>query len=252
MNDVEKIINASPKKMQEMLNSVYTYNSNFVKNEKQEKLLERIIFAMSAVDRRFFVSEVKESYLDTALSIGDGQTISQPSTVARMLLLAELEEGDDVLEIGTGSGWNACLIAYLVYLGSIVSVERLARLKERAEKNLSLLKKQLQQKKPEIYQRLQKINFLAENVFDLAEKKRDIFEKGRVWRRKYNKIIFTAGISNDRTEGKVEALAKELLKDEGALVCPYTAGRISVFKKQQDRLKRFTTRESYVFVPLLD
>lgn len=242
MKDVEKIIKASDKKMQEMLNSVDAYNSSFVKNEKQEKLLERIIFAMSVIDRRFFVSEVEESYLDTALPIGEGQTISQPSTVARMLLLAELEEGDDVLEVGTGSGWNACLIAYLVYPGCIISVERLARLKEMAERNLSLLKKQLQQKKQEIYQRLQKINFLAENVF----------EKGRVWKRKYDKIIFTAGMSNVKIEGKVEALAKELLKDEGVLACPYTAGHISVFKKQQGRLKRFTTRESYVFVPLLD
>ena len=121
-----------------------------------------------------------------------------------------------------------------------------------AEKNLSLLKKHLQEKKPEIYQRLQKINFLAESVFDLAEKKRGIFKKGRIWKRKYDKIIFTAGISNDSTEEKVEVLARELLKDEGVLVCPYAAGHILVFKKQQDRLKKFTTKESYVFVPLLD
>jgi protein-L-isoaspartate O-methyltransferase len=51
-------------------------------------------------------------YVDTALSIGHGQTINQRSTVARSLMLAELVSVHDVQEIGFGSGWNACLIAY--------------------------------------------------------------------------------------------------------------------------------------------
>ena len=68
----------------------------------------RVMEAFLRVPRHKFVPpEYRDAaYIDAPLPIGEGQTISQPSTVARMLLLAELQERDDVLEIGTGSGWN--------------------------------------------------------------------------------------------------------------------------------------------------
>ena len=54
--------------------------------------------------------------------------ISQPSTVTRVLMLAELSPGHGLLEIGFGSGWNARLIAYLVYPGKVASAETVPEL----------------------------------------------------------------------------------------------------------------------------
>jgi protein-L-isoaspartate(D-aspartate) O-methyltransferase len=236
---IDKIVRQAPKEMQAMLASVFNYNSDFVLNKKQEGLLEKILFAMSVVDRKYFYPGV-EAYDDTAMPIGGGQTISQPSTVARMLLLAGLEEGDDVLEVGSGSGWNASLLAFLVYPGSVVSVERLAELKEKAEDNLKQLKNCLEERKPEIYEKLGKIEFYAENIF----------ERGKVWERKYDKIIITAGIEYSQ-EKKIEILARNLLEEKGVLVCPYVSGPLLVYKKEGE-LKKEETKESYVFVPLLE
>lgn len=236
--EAEKIIRQAGK-MKAMLGSVYDYNSGFLLDNKQEELFEKILFAMTIIDRKFFYSG-DEVYWDSALPIGEGQTISQPLTVARMLLLAGLEEGDDVLEIGTGSGWNASLIAFLIYPGNIVSVERFFRLKEKSEKNLASLKSCLKQKKPQDYAKLGKINFYAENIF----------EKGKAWKKRYDKVIITAGIEKGQ-ESRIEMLAENLLKNKGILVCPYTSGPLIIYKKN-GKLKKFFTKEEYVFVPLLD
>jgi len=235
--DAEQIIRKVGR-MREMLKSVYEFNSRFLLDDEQEKLLARILFAMSVIDRKYFIEN--DYYIDTALPIGEGQTISQPSTVARMLLLAEIEENEDVLEVGIGSGWNASLISYLVYPGNVVSIDLLANLKDKAEKNLSGLRNYLKQKKPEIYEKLEKINFYAENIFS----------RKKAWKKKYDKIIITAGIEKEQEE-KIEELASELLKREGILICPYVAGPILIYKKD-GKIKRFLTKEEYVFVPLID
>jgi protein-L-isoaspartate(D-aspartate) O-methyltransferase len=87
------------------------------------------------------VNEPGEAYLDQAMKTIDGQTISQPSTVARMLLLADLKKGNDLLEVGSGSGWGAVLAALLVKPGIVHSIERIAKLKDVAELNLENLRK---------------------------------------------------------------------------------------------------------------
>jgi len=240
-SDAEKIIQAASKKMQPMLKSVYEYNKKFILNNEQEKLLARILFEMTKVDRRFFYENEEEVYSDSALSIGEGQTISQPSTVARMLILADIHEGDDILEIGTGSGWNASLIAFLNYPGSTVSVERIYALIEKAEKNISALKGTLKQKHPQDANNLDKLNMYAENVF----------EKGKSWKNLYDKIIFTAGIEKGR-ENKVKKLAMELLKKNGMMICPYIEGPMLIIKKEDGKLIEQKTKEEYVFVPLLE
>src|SRR3989338_4680223 len=92
----------------QMLQSVRNYLSLFGK--PSEKILE----AMEKIDRKNFMDKNKEiAYEDTAIPIGYGQTISQPSTIARMLSLLNLKNTDEVLEIGTGSAWNSALIGYL-------------------------------------------------------------------------------------------------------------------------------------------
>jgi len=241
MEEPEKIIKLAKKRMQGMLFSVLNYNSSFSLNKKQELLLQKILFAMSVIDRRFFY-EGGEAYTDYALPIGKGQTISQPSTVARMLILARLKEGDDVLEVGTGSGWNASLIAFIVYPGHVTSVERINVLKEKAESNLSALRNHLKQKSPQDVQKIGKINFYAENIF----------VKGKVWKKRYDKIIITAGIEVGG-EKKIEFLARKLLKQGGLLICPYVSGPLMIYKKEKHgKLIREETKENYVFVPLLE
>jgi protein-L-isoaspartate(D-aspartate) O-methyltransferase len=235
MEEYESIIKLAGEKMRKMLESVYDYNGYFVHNEEQENLLNRILFAMSLVDRKYFVSE--QEYSDVALPIGLGQTISQPSTVARMLLLAELKQGDEVLEIGTGSGWNASLISYLVFPGSVLSLERIYKLIEKAEGNLKDFRNFLKVKKPGDFQKFSKLEVRAEDIFS-----------GKI-KRSFDKIIFTAGIANHYQEDQIIELAKAFLKQGGILVCPVISGPILIYKKQ-GKLMRESTKEEYAFLPL--
>ncbi len=74
---------------------------------------ERVLSAMRSVERHHFLPEhfINRAYEDTALPIGHGQTISQPYTVAFMTQALGLSEGDKVLEVGTGSGYQAAVLA---------------------------------------------------------------------------------------------------------------------------------------------
>jgi protein-L-isoaspartate(D-aspartate) O-methyltransferase len=77
---------------------------------------ERVLEAMRAVPRHLFVprTQMWRAYADSALPIGEGQTISQPYIVALMTELLETSPEDSVLEIGTGSGYQAAVLARLV------------------------------------------------------------------------------------------------------------------------------------------
>lgn len=94
---------------------------------------EDVIRALGAVPRHHFVPDgLKErAYQDTPLPIGYGQTISQPSLVALMTELLDLEPGDKVLEIGTGSGYQAAILAELGDV-EVYSIEIVPELYERA------------------------------------------------------------------------------------------------------------------------
>jgi protein-L-isoaspartate(D-aspartate) O-methyltransferase len=96
----------------------------------------RVLPAMAAVPRHHFVdpSLWPRAYGDHALPTADGQTISQPWIVARMLELAEIDPEDRVLEIGTGSGYQTALLARLA--ARVFSVERVAGLLRAARRRL--------------------------------------------------------------------------------------------------------------------
>lgn len=94
--------------------------------------------AFLRVPRERFVlpEDASQAYLDTPLPIGEGQTISAPSMIAIMLEEAALAAGERVLEIGTGSGYGAALLACLVGPRNVVTIERLPQLAAWGRSNL--------------------------------------------------------------------------------------------------------------------
>lgn len=100
---------------------------------------ERVLAAMMKVERHLFVPKAYESqaYSDQPLPIGEGQTISQPYIVALMTELLELKGEERVLEIGTGSGYQAAILAELAR--EVFTIEIIEPLASSAKKLLSEL-----------------------------------------------------------------------------------------------------------------
>jgi protein-L-isoaspartate(D-aspartate) O-methyltransferase len=98
-----------------------------------------VLAAMRRVPRHRFVpaAYARVAYMDGPLPIGHGQTISQPSLVAKMTEALALQKTDKVLEVGTGSGYQAAVLAELV--AQVLTVEILAPLARQAEQTLGAL-----------------------------------------------------------------------------------------------------------------
>ncbi|MEJ2240409.1 MAG: protein-L-isoaspartate(D-aspartate) O-methyltransferase [Gemmatimonadales bacterium] len=96
-----------------------------------------VLRAFAETPRHLFVPEAfrNRAYDDVSLPIGNGQTISQPSTQARYLEALQLEGRERVLEVGTGSGYQAALLCKLA--DEVVSVERVPELAEQARSALA-------------------------------------------------------------------------------------------------------------------
>lgn len=94
---------------------------------------ERVLQAMNAVPRESFVSDARQSlaYEDRPLPIGAGQTISQPYTVAFMCQALHVRPADKILEIGTGSGYGAAVLAQLAR--EVITIDRLDDLAKEAQ-----------------------------------------------------------------------------------------------------------------------
>ena len=125
-----------------------TYHGDKALEEAKRRLLDRlrseikspgVIDAMERVPREAFVPETSLhlAYEDIPLPIGEGQTISQPYIVAAMIGALELRRTDKVLEIGTGTGYQAALLAELA--ADIFSVERIELLADSARQRLESL-----------------------------------------------------------------------------------------------------------------
>src|SRR6201995_5921122 len=119
----------------------YKYIDNYREKGARKKLVEllktkgiedeNVLKAIAKVPRHYFFDETfwNQAYKDIAFPIGEGQTISQPYTVAYQTELLHINKGDKVLEIGTGSGYQACI---LLELGAkVYTIERLQKLYER-------------------------------------------------------------------------------------------------------------------------
>jgi protein-L-isoaspartate(D-aspartate) O-methyltransferase len=98
---------------------------------------ERVLDAMERVPRELFVPEGERhrAYADAALPIGHGQTISQPYMVARIAEVLGLSGGEKVLDVGTGSGYQAAVLAELA--DEVHTIERIPELAEQARRNLA-------------------------------------------------------------------------------------------------------------------
>ena len=92
---------------------------------------ERVLSALNAVPRHFFINQRLQdlAYADRPVPIGHGQTISQPYTVAYQTQLLEVSYSDKILEIGTGSAYQACILAQIG--GEIFTIERQRKLFEK-------------------------------------------------------------------------------------------------------------------------
>ena len=100
---------------------------------------ERVLEAMAAIPRELFVADrlASRAYADSALPIGDDQTISQPWVVAAICQALELTGSENVLEVGTGSGYSTAILARLAT--RVVSIERFERLAREAVDRLARL-----------------------------------------------------------------------------------------------------------------
>lgn len=184
---------------------------------------ERVLAVFYKVEREKFVpSDLREdAYGDFPLSIGEGQTISQPYMVALMTQSLELKGCERVLEIGTGSGYQTAILTELSE--EVYSVERIKSLAQKAE---SLLKK-LGYSKVKI--------FVSDGTMGWEE-----FSP-------YDRILVTAGAK------QVPQPLVNQLKDEGIMVIPVGSiysQELKVIRKKKGRV-RSTTVERCVFVPLI-
>ena len=182
-----------------------------------------IIKAFETVDRKYFIpDEYREfTYVDRPLPIGKDQTISQPSTVAFMLELLNPQEEDNILDIGSGSGWTTALLCYIVGKnGSVIGLERHDELVIYGQNNLKKL-------------------HLHENChIQKAEKKLGIPDK------KFDKILVSASAKEIPHE-----LFKQL-KVGGRMVLP-VKNSIFRFEKISDTKIKSEEFPGFVFVPLI-
>lgn len=184
---------------------------------------QRVLAAFLKVPRHKFIpsGEQKSAYGDFPLPISCGQTISQPYIVALMTQCLKLKAGARVLEVGTGSGYQAAILAELA--GEVYTVERFAQLSESAKEALSDLG-------------YSNIRFKAGD--------------GTLGWQEYapfNGIIVTAGAP------KAPQPLLEQLADGGRLVIPIgeqTAQILTIFEKKADKIKSIEAC-GCVFVPLI-
>jgi len=213
-----------------------------------------IIEAFKKIDRADFVlDEYKEkAYLNEPLSIGFEQTISQPLIVAFMLELLQPREGEKVLEIGAGSGWQTAIIAEMVgrvtpnlaeqnastqpeektreenvtnqIFGKIIAIERISELKDLSEKNIL------------------KYNFIEKNVANVIL---GDGSKGYKNEAPYDRIIAAAAVS-----GEIPSAWKRQLKIGGRIVAPFENSVVVIDKVSKNKYVK-KDYFGFSFVPLV-
>jgi len=184
---------------------------------------EKVLKAIGKVPRHYFFDETfwTQAYKDIAFPIGDGQTISQPYTVAYQTELLHIKHGDKVLEIGTGSGYQTCI---LLELGAkVFTIERQENLYKRTS------------------QVLPHIGYHAEFFYGDGS-------KGIAEHDPFDKIIVTAGAP------MVPEIMLKQLKIGGILVIPVgdenSQKMITVIRISEKDYERISL-DTFRFVPLV-
>ncbi|MGM5481510.1 MAG: protein-L-isoaspartate O-methyltransferase family protein [Nanobdellota archaeon] len=218
-----------------LLKKVESRISQYVISDFEEDTLNNIIKAMRIMDRRWFVDNTAHAYLDSAQPLSVGQSISQPSTVARMLLLLRPQPDNRVLEVGAGSGWQSAILSYLSYPGTITTIDIVDELVDLAKKNLSIARQNTYQDSARM---LDTINVTKANFFELSAPQ------------EFDRIIVTAGIKEE-DKGMIIDQASEILADNGIMICPYQLGPLMIIVKVEGELSVDYTIDEFAFVPLL-
>ncbi|MBI4094394.1 MAG: methyltransferase domain-containing protein [Candidatus Liptonbacteria bacterium] len=189
----------------------------------------RVIQAFRAIDRKHFVPlEYRDgAYANEPIPIGHGQTISQPLTVAFMLEQLISQEGDAVLDIGAGSGWQTALLAHLVGDGGrVVAMERIPELAAMCRENVA------------------RFNFIRKGIVTILTADASRGAPPEYVRDGFNRIIAAAAAD------EMPAVWRTQLKVGGRIVAPVGQSVVVVEKKTANQ---FTSEEyfGFVFVPLV-
>ena len=185
---------------------------------------ERILQAFMDIPRHYFQEKTFSdwAYKDVAFPIDADQTISQPYTVAMQTALLDIKKGDKVLEVGTGSGFQACVLAHMG--AKVYSIERQKKLYDKTEKFLHDIG-------------YGQVRTLYGDGYDGAPR----FAP-------FDKILITAGAS------EIPATLIEQLKPDGIMVIPLGEGdlqkMLKITKTEEGTLKK-ENFGNYRFVPFL-
>jgi len=190
---------------------------------KRRVLVTRsIIDALSKMDRINFIrpEDLNRAYMDNPLSIGYGQTISQPYTVVFMLELLQPEKGNKVLDIGSGSGWTTALLAYIVQKeGSVLGMEKASDLVKFGKSNI------------------EKYNFTNAKIVQSGE------ELGKP-EEQFDRILVSAAAR------EVPDKLVDQLKIGGRMVIPVQSSIYKVDKVSEDQVEK-DENYGFSFVPLI-
>ena len=192
----------------------YLVNSGYLRSKK-------IIKAFLTVDRANFVKNKNHAYNNIPLKIGEGQTISQPATVAFMIELLSPRADQTVLDIGSGSGWTTALLAQIIgKRGRAIGLEIRKNLVKIGQKNLA------------------KYNFSWAKI-QIAQK----YALG-IPGKTFDRILVSASSETLPEELKLQ------LKKNGILVMPIKNSifRVKKFSKNKFKIEEFP---GFIFVPLI-
>lgn len=204
-------------------------NEELINHLKKSGVLKSksIINAFLAIDRKRFILDeyLDQAYNDCPLPIGYGQTISQPFTVAFMLELLELKEGQRVLDVGSGSGWTTSLLAEIVGEGGkVYGIEIIPEIFEFGKKNIA------------------KYNFLEKGRVEvfLGDGSKGLAEKAP-----FDRILVSAAMQKEIPPNLINQLT-----DNGILVIPDNDGIWKVIKEKNKVRKNYFP--GFVFVKLIE